>query len=221
MTTIFVSAILLASILALGTLAVPALAELDVQVYRGEGAIGIIVSEGIDSGFEIALDENSFVTVTGTNVSSFSDNETTVEEGVYEIVDNETGVSNDTAEDGGLVIEIPHIGNVTVVEQSENVTEFNENITSSDDVIEQVTGVNVTAEVIEEVGDNGTAVEEGVSIVEDAVVVNGTEEVAGGNDGLVVDDYSIVVASGEEECIGGTLTEGYEEQRDFRICYLN
>lgn len=127
-------------------------AELDVQVYEGEGAVGIIVSE-LNSGFDVALDENSKVIVSGTNVSdgagSTTTNTTTNEE---EVIINATAVVEE-------VIEIPHIGNITDNGVGENDTSVvQNNVTSSTEVINDVTGGNITEPAVV-VTENETSVE--------------------------------------------------------------
>lgn len=165
-----------------------AFAELDVQVYEGDGAVGIIVSE-LNSGFDVALDENSKVIVTGNNVSDGvgvgggegSTNDTTT------TTDNETSVADEE-----LVIEIPHIGNITD-NGGENGTSVQNNVTSSTEVINDVTGGNIS---------EGYVVEQPTSVEEP----------------IVADEQNVTTS--ERDCIGGILTEGYSEPTDFEICYI-
>lgn len=191
--------------MALAPVATAAFAELDVQVYEGDGAVGIVVSE-LESGFDVSLDDNSTVIVRGDNVSSSSndtgvvvgapdsDNNTSVvdnnvtevtndnvteiggsdnstvtndTEGVITCItspcgpfndDNQTGSDNQTV----TQVEIPHIGGVPIDFGTYNGT--GTNITSSTDVINEVTGGNITDDNVViggNVTDSGTTVDTG------------------------------------------------------------
>ena len=130
--------------------------ELDVQVYRGDGSVGIIVSQGPSHGFDVVLDENSTVIVSGSNSSGVGDgggNNDASGTGNETVIDNcdiepclfplplpppVVVGENETSEK----IEIPHIGSypITYYNTSES---GGGNESSTIEVTEEVTGVDV------------------------------------------------------------------------------
>jgi hypothetical protein len=175
-TTIFLALTILAAVIPFTT-AISA-NELDVQVYRGDGAVGIIVSQGSEYGFDVVLDSNSSVIVTGNGVGGGGGGNGS---GVStEVVGNETTIVEEEIVSGNETgpitqIEIPHINNITTDgdDISVNYTGPYENITSSTDVVEIITGVNYTDTNEEVVGgevdnETSTAVEEGIGCLSES-----------------------------------------------------
>lgn len=183
------AAVFLAITLALAAIPLSSIssAELDVQVYEGEGAVGIVVSES-NSGFDVSLDDNSTVIVSGDNVSSsdvvgggpidngvnstepaVDNSSTSTDEGIINCItvpcgpfggDNQTVISD---------VEVPHIGTAPTDIGTYNGTDSN--ITSSTDMIDIITGGNLTTgeEEVVDIGGNVTD-----------VVGNGTSVIGGG-----------------------------------------
>jgi hypothetical protein len=179
-----------------------AMAELDVQVYEGEGAVGIVVSEGPGSGFDVVLDGNSTVIVSGSNSSlgggagngSEGDNET-IEEFPVIVGDNETGPTLDnqssTQPDNGT---IQCITEPCIISEEAGSTDDNGSVVDEEIPVIEIPHINnVTVPV-----GNGT---EGNSIFENITSSTDVIEIVSGGNVTTSDEGSDNSTSGGVEVI--------------------